>query len=72
MKILVKVKPQAREDRIKKIGENELVIWVKAKAIEGKANSAVIKTLSKYFDVPQSKIVLLRGEKSKNKIFNVA
>ena len=72
MKISVKVKPQAKEDRIEKIGENEFSILVKAKALKGKANQAVIKILSDYFDMPQSKIILLKGEKSKNKVFSIA
>ena len=72
MIISVKVKPQAREDRIEKIGENNFAIWVKAKAIEGKANQAVIKILSEYFDKPRSRITILKGEKSRNKVFLIA
>jgi uncharacterized protein (TIGR00251 family) len=72
MKISVKVKPQAREDRIEKTGENEYAIWVKAKAIEGKANQAVVKILSDYFDIAQSQIVLLKGARSRNKIFAIS
>jgi uncharacterized protein (TIGR00251 family) len=72
MKISAKVKPQAREDRIEKIGVNEFAIWVKAKAAEGKANQAVIKILSEYFNMPQSKIVILKGGKSRNKVIAIA
>jgi uncharacterized protein (TIGR00251 family) len=71
MKISVKVKPQAREDRIERIGENKYTVWVKAKAIENKANQAAIKLLSKYFDIAKSKIVLLKGERSRDKVFNL-
>ena len=42
MKISVKVKPQAKEDRVEKKGEDNYLVWVKVKAIEGKANQAVI------------------------------
>ena len=72
MIISVKVKPQAKENRVEKIGENNFAVWVKAKPIEGKANQAVIKILSEYFDKLQSKIILLKGEKSRNKIFSIA
>lgn len=71
MIISVKAKPQAKEDRIEKIGENEFAIWVKAKAIKGKANQAVIEVLSKYFGIAQSKIVLLKGGRSRSKIFKI-
>ena len=60
MKILVKVKPQAKQDKVKKIGLDNYLVWVKAKAIEGKANQAVIKILSEYFDMAKSKIVLIK------------
>jgi len=61
MKISVKVKPQAKEDKVKKIGSDNYVVWVKAKAIEGKANQAVVKILSEYFDIAKSKVVLIKG-----------
>jgi len=71
MKISVKVKPQAKQDKVKKIGLDNYVVWVKAKAIEGKANQAVVKILSGYFDVPKSKIIPIKGEKARDKIFMV-
>ncbi len=69
MKISVKVKPQAKEDRIKKVGLNDYIVWVKAKAIEGRANQAVIKILSECFHTPKSNIVLIKGVKTRDKIF---
>ena len=71
MKISVKVKPQAKEDQVKKIGLDNYVVWVKAKAIEGKANQAVIKILSEYFDIAKSKVVLIKGKRVRDKIFMV-
>ena len=71
MKISVKVKSQAKEDRIKKVGLNDYVLWVKAKAIEGKANQSVVKILSEYFDIAKSRIVLIKGKRARDKIFMV-
>lgn len=71
MKISVKVKPQAKEDKIAKTGENEYVVRVKAKAQDGKANCAVREILSEYFDIAQSKVILLKGEWSRDKIFEI-
>ena len=71
MKISVKVKPQAKENKVKKIGLDDYVVWVKAKAIEGKANQAVIKILSEYFDIAKSKVVLIKGKRTRDKIFMV-
>lgn len=71
MKVSVRVKPQAKQDKIEKIGLNDYIVWVKAKAIEGKANQAVIKILSEYFHTPKSKIILIKGTKFRDKIFMV-
>ena len=40
---------------------------VTAQPIENKANKAVIEYLSKFFKVPKTSIVVLRGETSKEK-----
>ncbi|MBL7084558.1 MAG: DUF167 domain-containing protein [Candidatus Omnitrophica bacterium] len=71
MNISVKVKPQAKEDKVKRIGLDNYVVWVKAKAVEGKANQAVIKVLSEYFDIAKSKLVLIKGKRTRDKIFMV-
>lgn len=39
--------------------------------IEGKANKAVIEALTEYFNVKKSHIILLSGEKSKIKLFEI-
>ncbi len=71
MKISVKVKPQAKQDKIEKIGPGSFVVQVKAKAVEGRANQAAIKALAEYFDIAKSNIVLLKGQKARNKVFDV-
>lgn len=72
MKILAKVKPNAKEERVEKISEREFLVRVKAPAQEGKANAAVIKLLSAYFDVPKSSIVIQSGQRGKNKIIVIS
>lgn len=52
-------------------GNNCFKIKVKAPAIEGKANEAMIKLLAKYFDIPKSRIKIARGEFAKNKILEI-
>jgi len=71
MKIFVKVKPNSKQEKIEKIGENNFLIWVKEKPQEGKANQAVIKVLAEYFDVPKSEVILLKGQTSREKVFEV-
>lgn len=38
---------------------------------DGKANAAVIAALAKHFGVPKSNIQLLRGETSRDKVFEI-
>lgn len=71
MKISVKVKPNAKQEKIEKINVNHFLIWVKEKPQEGKANKAVIKVLAEYFGVSQSRVVLLKGHSAKEKIFEI-
>lgn len=40
------------------------------KGLEGKANKAVVVSLAKFLKVKKSEIILIKGEKSKNKVFD--
>ena len=68
MKILVKVKTKAKEERLEEIGENTFVVWVKEPAEKGKANAAVIKTIAKHFRIPQGNARIVSGLSSRQKI----
>ena len=70
MKIQVKVKPNSKTEEVSQEG-NSFIIKVKEPPKEGKANQAVIKLLAGHFGVPQSRVRILSGFKSKNKIIEV-
>ena len=67
MRIIVRVKPNSKQERVEKIKEGELILRIKAPAKEGKANEAVIKVLARHFKVPPSAVSITGGFKSKNK-----
>jgi len=72
MKIFVKAKTRAKEERIiLQTNETHFVVFVKELPIKGKANEAIIKVLAEYFKVSKSAIKLVSGFSSKNKIFEV-
>ena len=71
MKISVKVKPNSKHGLVEPAGEKSYVVCVKEKAIEGRANNAVIKLLSEYFNIPKIKIRVVRGMRARNKIIEV-
>jgi len=71
MKIMVKVKPNSKQEKVEKLSETEYVVHVKAPAKEGKANYAVIQLLSEHFRTPKSNISIIKGHKSRNKIIDI-
>ncbi len=71
MKIKVKVKPNAKKDEIKEIEKDYFEIRVTVVPEKGKANKRVIELLSKYLKVPKSRIKLVKGETSREKLFEV-
>jgi len=70
MKISVRVKPNARQEKIEKIGE-VFTVYVKEPPKENKANRAMIRLLSEYFKTPKSNITILSGLKSRQKIIEI-
>ncbi len=71
MKISVKVKPNAKQEKLEKLSENNYSVSVKAKPQDGKANYAVREVLAEHFAIPKSRIILVTGETSRNKIYEV-
>ena len=72
MKISVHIKPNSRHrEEVVKNDNDTLTVYVKAPAIEGRANAAAIKLLAKHFKVTSSKVKLVRGVTSKYKIFEI-
>lgn len=71
MKISVRVKPNAKQEKIGKVGEKDFIVCVKEKPQEGKANQAVIRVLAEYFDVSKSEVILLKGQTAREKVFEI-
>jgi len=72
MKISVYIKPNSRHrEEVVRNDDDTLTVYIKAPAIEGRANAAAIKLLAKHFKVASSKVKLVRGATSKYKIFEI-
>ncbi len=67
----VKVTTKASKNSIVGVRNNELLICVTAVPENGKANDAIVKLLSKKFRCAKTKINLVSGGKSKNKLFRI-
>jgi uncharacterized protein (TIGR00251 family) len=67
----IKVTAGAKTNQIKI--ENDLIrVYVTAKAVDGKANKAVIELLSEHFSVKKRQIEITKGLKSRNKTVSIS
>ena len=71
MKIFVKVKPKAKEEKVEKIDDINFKVFVKQLPEKGRANRAVIKALANYFNISQSNIQISSGSASRLKIIEI-
>lgn len=77
MKIAVVVKASAKENRVDPPSLNsygaakEFRISVKEPAKEGRANEAIVRLLTKHFNVSKSRINIVLGLKSKKKVIEI-
>jgi uncharacterized protein YggU (UPF0235/DUF167 family) len=82
MRIAVRVKAGSKNEKVERITQpslelgykEELPLYkveVKARAIHGKANEAVVRALAEYFDTAPSLIKLISGHKNKAKVFEI-
>lgn len=67
----IKVSPNSSKNELKTMADGTLKVHLKAPPVDGKANEELIKFLSKEWKIPKSKILILKGLMSKNKIVEV-
>lgn len=68
----VRVVPNARRSELAAISQDEVRLKVQAPAQDGKANAELIRLLAQLIDCHKSSIAIKRGEKSRNKIIEIA
>ena len=71
MKIFVKVKPRAKEEKVEKIDDINFKVQVTQPPEKGKANMAVVKALAGYFNVNRSNVQIVSGSSSKLKVIKI-
>ena len=71
MKIFVKAKPNAKEEKVKKIDDLNYIVSVKEPPVKGKANEAIRNALAVYFKTASSKVRIVSGNSSRNKIIDI-
>jgi uncharacterized protein YggU (UPF0235/DUF167 family) len=66
-KITVHVKPGSTRGPLVEEADDHLIVYVKEKAIDGKANQGVIKALSEHLDVAPSRLIVVGGASARIK-----
>ncbi|MBV1690003.1 DUF167 domain-containing protein [Novosphingobium sp. G106] len=69
-RLAVRVTPGARVETLE-IADGRLLAKVRAKPEDGKANAAVIALLATGLGIAHSRLVLLRGATSREKLFRI-
>ena len=71
MRISVKAKPSSREEKVEKIDDTNFVVSVKEPPEKGKANDAIRNALAVYFKTGSSRVKIVSGYSSRNKIIEI-
>ncbi|MFH1193139.1 MAG: DUF167 domain-containing protein [Candidatus Jorgensenbacteria bacterium] len=71
MKIFVRAKPGAREERVEKTDDSHFTVSVTEPPREGKANAAIVAALAAHLNVPQWRVSIVAGRTSRNKIVEI-
>lgn len=66
------IQPKSSKDEIVGPHNGEIKIKLTAPPVDGKANEALIKFLSKYFELPKKNFSLVRGETGRHKVVEVS
>lgn len=69
LQIKVKVFTNAQRERVMQQGNGDFVVRTTAPPTDGKANAAVLTLLCDFLGIKKSQLVLISGEKNRDKIF---
>jgi len=71
MKIFVKAKPGAKEELVERVDENNFNVSVHAPPVKGLANQAIVKAIAGYFGIAPSRVRIIAGYTSRQKIIEI-
>ncbi|QSR85515.1 DUF167 domain-containing protein [Methylacidimicrobium sp. B4] len=70
-RLAVRVVPNARKSEIAGWTDGVLRVRLQAPAVEGRANEELIRFLAEVFGTRRSSVVIVRGEKSREKVIAI-
>lgn len=71
MRISVFVKPGSKKGNLVEVTPDGLTVFLRAKAVDGAANKALIEVLAKHYHVAKNGVKIVSGTKSKHKTIEV-
>lgn len=71
MKFTLRVKPNAKHEKVEAQPDGSLKVHVNAPPQEGRANERVVELLARHFKVPKSCISVVRGASGRRKIVEI-
>ena len=72
MKISVKARPGSNKDEVRRIDEGRYVVEVRERPVQGRANSAIVKALAAFLHIAPSRVQIISGHFSREKIVEIA
>lgn len=72
MEVRVYVKPGSSKGSLVQAGQDgQLTVYVRERAIDGKANEAALAVLAQHYHVAKTHISLVRGAAARYKVFRI-
>jgi uncharacterized protein len=71
VKVNIIAHPNSKKQRVEKDLLGTIHVYVNQPPLEGKANRAIVEILAEYFKTKKNSVVLLSGEKLKQKVFEI-
>ena len=71
MKVKVRVQPKTSRNEIISQFDGTLKVFLTVSPVEGKANEALVKIIAKEYNVAKSRVRIVQGLKSRDKIVEI-
>ena len=72
-KIYIKIKPNSKKGPlVEKLTADSFVVYVREPAVDGRANAALIRILADYLYTSPSRLSIVRGHTSRDKVIEIS
>lgn len=71
MRITIKARPNSYEEKVEKVSGTEFIVSVREPPVGGKANRAIVNALAVYFGIASSRIRIVSGYTSRQKVVEI-